>query len=730
MALTRRLTWLILATAVAIAVVGAGLWALPEVLRRVAVTQIRAATGREASIGDVDLNVFTGKLAVKAFRLADRGRPEPFVQFERLDAGVRLLPLLAGRVRLAELSLHAPTVRLVRTGPAAFNFSDLLEPAPTPTKPRRAGLDLIVEHFRVVGGTVIGDDQAISPARTWKFDDLNVEGRDLSTRTGGNGGTVTVAVKLGETPISLRAEGIRLVPAAGHAALTVQGFDLSLLLPYLPPDVPASLKSGRFSTTLTFDHGDAGTRVTGEAHFDQLVLLRRGQVPPFAALPRLTVAIQEATLVDRGVAVKKVELAGDASVLDASVSPPARLDLKGVRVTLEDAAWPARAPTPIQVVAGLPGNGRLQARGTVGLTPPAADLRVVLGAVDLRPFQPYVPIAARIGGSADAEVTVVASIDRELTATVRGRAGVSRLSLALEDRPVVEVARAEATGLAVAWPSRIAAARVLIRKPTATIERDERGQLPLRGLLAARGAASPAAAGAAPTGPAGGAPVPRKMAIDVGEIIVEDGYARFVDRTVSPPFSEEMSRIAVSLKGLSSAPGKRAQVIVQAIVGAAAALDLRGEVAPLGETLFVDLAGELREFTIPRVNPFMDRLLAWIARDGRLSTKVHYRIEGDRLQATNEIVIGRLELAQAGERDEVKRRIGLPLGLIVALMKDARGEIRVSVPISGRLGAPEFSFGEAIWAAVKNVVLNILSAAAPPSIGAPGDGRVEFSITQ
>ncbi len=200
------------------------------------------------------------------------------------------------------------------------------------------------------------------------------------------------------------------------------------------------------------------------------------------------------------------------------------------------------------------------------------------------------------------------------------------------------------------------------------------------------------------------------MAIEIGEVVVEEGYARFVDRTMAPPYSEEISWIEVSVKGLSNAPGKRAQLAVQGVIGGGAALDLRGEVAPLGETLFVDLDGELRDFTIPRANPFMDRILAWIAREGSITTRVHYRIEGDRLVATNEIVIGRLELAQAGERDEVKRRLGLPLGLIVALMKDARGEIRVSLPVSGRLGAPEFSFGEAIWTAVKNVVMNILSA--------------------
>src|SRR5438309_9139554 len=35
-----------------------------------------------------------------------------------------------------------------------------------------------------------------------------------------------------------------------------------------------------------------------------------------------------------------------------------------------------------------------------------------------------------------------------------------------------------------------------------------------------------------------------------------------------------------------------------------------------------------------------------------------------------------------------RSRIGLPLGMIVALMKDRRGDIRLSLPVGGRLSDP------------------------------------------
>jgi len=548
--LRTRWVWIGVALVAVIAII---LAALPEVVRRIAVGQIRTAASREAVIGDIDLNLFTGTLVVKSFRLADRVGSEPFVEFDRLTARLRLLPLFTGQVRIAEIHLEAPTVRLMRTAPGAFNFSDLLEPGES-KKAARGGIGFTLERFRLDRGSIIAHDRAITPAQSWKSEELFVEVRDLTLRS----------------------------------------------------------------------------------------------------------------------------------------------------------ATPAGAPAPFEIKAGLPGGGRLEARGALSLSPLGADLRLAITGVDLAQFRPYSPIPARLEGKADADVAIVTTLTPALTATVRGKASVSRLSVGTGGRPAIEVERTEITEIDVSWPTRVAVGRVRIEKPRAMIERNERGELPLRAAMTPRQSA-PSPPLRADTG-AGAAAEPKQLAIEIGEVALVDGYARFTDRTVSPAFSEELSRLSASLKGLSNAPGKRAQLLVQGVLGGNSALSLRGEVAPLGDTLYVDLDGELREFTIPRANNFLDPVLAWIARDGRLSTKAHYRIEGDRLSATNEIVIGRLELAQAGERDEVKQRLGLPLGLIVALLKDARGEIRVTIPVSGSLGAPEFSFGEAIWTAVKNVVVNILTA--------------------
>jgi hypothetical protein len=200
------------------------------------------------------------------------------------------------------------------------------------------------------------------------------------------------------------------------------------------------------------------------------------------------------------------------------------------------------------------------------------------------------------------------------------------------------------------------------------------------------------------------------MALHFKEIALEDGYVRFVDRTTQPPFSEDISKLAVTVKDLSNQKSQRANLLVQALIGGDSALDVRGDLSAIGAPTYVDMVGELKKLALPAANPYMEGMLGWIIRRGELTTKLEYRIEQGKLDAKNDILVGNLRVSPAKESDEVKKRIGLPLGLIVALIKDGDGNIHVNVPITGTLTDKQFDFSDAIWTAIRNVIINILKA--------------------
>ena len=181
-----------------------------------------------------------------------------------------------------------------------------------------------------------------------------------------------------------------------------------------------------------------------------------------------------------------------------------------------------------------------------------------------------------------------------------------------------------------------------------------------------------------------------------------------VDRSLSPPFAVDASHLTVTAEGLATKPQRPARVSAAGRVGANSRFDVAGTIGPLAGPPKVDVSGKLERFWVPRTDSYLSRYVGWEAREGWLTTDVRCRIDGGTLEARSDIRLSQLDLVR-GSHDEAQRRIGLPLGLIVSLMKDSRGDIAISLPVSGRLTDPRFDFSEAIWSTVRNVAIKAIT---------------------
>src|SRR5205814_928742 len=213
---------------------------------------------------------------------------------------------------------------------------------------------------------------------------------------------------------------------------------------------------------------------------------------------------------------------------------------------------------------------------------------------------------------------------------------------------------------------------------------------------------APDRAGPAPTGST--AP----PTIEVRAFMLERAAARFVDRTTAPPFAEQLSDFDVTLTGLTTAPGRRMRFTGSGALGGGTTFKFEGEAAA-GERPILELKADLREFPLPRANPYLDRFTAWTATRGTLTASASYHLAGAQLDDRHEVVVRHLEVAQSERRDVVEQRLGMPLGFLVTLLKDARGEIRLSVPVSGDLCTREFDFQEAVWGGIRNLAIRLLA---------------------
>src|SRR5688572_22048194 len=541
----RRVFWLTLIAALALAIVVAGavgIYFLPQVVRQVAITAIGAATNRKVAIDAVDVDVSTGRFTVRGFRLADRDVPEPLATFDRLEGRLHRRSLLRLHIWFEHLTLVNPTVRIVRTGPGTFNISDLF--GGKGSKP----LDITIDHFVISGGTAVLDDRVIAPARTWRSENITVDARNVATLR--EGGTATASTIVQGAPVTVSVEDLRLYPIHLRAQVTLGVADLSLLRLYLPPASPVALQHGLVTAGISLVH-DAreGTRLSMGARITGVVLTRRGQDVPFFTSPELSVTVNDLVMKAGGVALGRAEVDGDATVVDGGVAPPAQFHLTRLRFAAADVTWPATRPGHVSLAATLGGGGALDVTGSVRTAPRSAHLNVRLTSVPFTPFARYLPLTGHIDGLATADVAIVATFDAPFAIRATGTATLQGVTLEDDtrtdaDRPRLAVARTTATGLEYEWPARAKVGRLHVVKPVVVLERDAQGEFPLRGLFTRR----------VPPPTSGGAPPPESRAptdVVISELVVEGAAITAIDRTVSPAHRVSLAGTNLSVRDAS-----------------------------------------------------------------------------------------------------------------------------------------------------------------------------------
>ncbi len=535
-----------------------------------------------------------------------------------------------------------------------------------------------------------------------------------------------------------------VVAAAGAAAplLSLPRLDLALR--------QADLLKG----TVALDRVEVGGLVTratrdAEGNVDVLTLVRdparpkpaparpaapRG--PPAAAPPAgrpLVAALQRAMERPWRLTLEQLALdAGRAEWADGALSPTLHLALTDLTLRAQRLAWPMARPATFALSTSMPGGGRTEVSGTAQLEPLDVQITMSTRGAPIEPYQAYFPFPARFSGSfgGDSVSEVQRGPDGALVLASRGSAWGEALEVRAPgaEAPAARVDRLDIKGIDFSWPNYALVDRIAFVNPRATIERAPDGTINLRTLFEPPGreptpapaAPAPAAAGqvvrpaeAGETTP--GRPERREgslletIGLDFEAVALENGHLRFLDRTTTPALSQEVSALDLVVRGLSNVMGRRRTTLTaRARVEGEGSLDLRGELSGIGETLAADLVGELTDYPLASVNPYAHRATGWVVERGDLRARVHYRIQGDQLLADHDLLFRQLEVEQAREDDTVERRLGLPLGLIVALLKDTRGEIDFTVPLKGSLAERRIDWTEAIWSGIKQALVKLI----------------------
>jgi uncharacterized protein involved in outer membrane biogenesis len=456
---------------------------------------------------------------------------------------------------------------------------------------------------------------------------------------------------------------------------------------------------------------------------------------------------------------------GEIRFEDTSVEPAARLRATQLKLSARNLQPGTAERTELNLRTRL-GRGSLATEGWATLAPLATRLTVDARNLDvaaLRPyFAPFLNVSVK-SAEASARGTAEFALPGEGAPPRYAYSGNARLTN-------VDVFAADGTTELLRWQA-LSAERIRLRSGTplalgvgqvelsdfyARVILDTEGKLNLANLIRKPGepaaapagdkavpAAADAAAPAAPIEAASTAATPSASAansaasapasavdpatrpkLEIGGIRLVRGNVNFSDNFIRPNYTANMTGLDGTISALSSddaaAPAK---VDVSGKIDGQAPVTVAGSVNPLTRQLALDLRGDAEGIDLPGLSPYSIKYAGYPIVKGKLSLGVHYVVADQKLQGSNKIFISQLTF---GERIDSPTATKLPVTLAVALLKNAQGDIDISLPVSGSLSDPQFSFGGVIIKAIINLFVKAVTAPFTLLASAFGGGGEEL----
>lgn len=394
--------------------------------------------------------------------------------------------------------------------------------------------------------------------------------------------------------------------------------------------------------------------------------------------------------------------------------PATEADLRLQEISLSTGTISHRLEEPVSYdfSATLASGGRLALQGQVTPAPFTFEAAVSGSQVTLSAFEPYLQQGANLS-VANGQLGFDGNLDLDsqqepMTGTFSGTAEVSNLNLRLagqQDRLLSwQTLRLAPIEYNVS-PARLEIGTISVVQPVANIVRGTDAVHNVERIPVSGGGAS-ADTGADETADSGnGQP---SFIFRIGELAIENGLVAYTDRTLSPAFTTSFDELSGSVIGISNIPPQQGKVSLRGRVGQVGDVNFQGTLGTLGTDDVSDLTLAMDNLSLPELSPYFGRYLGYGVDSGKLNLELDYEIAGSRIDASNLVVMDRLQLGPAVASDEA---VNAPVKLGLALLRDRDGVIEVDLPISGDLSDPEFSVGQVVMRAFVNL---LVKAAASP----------------
>ncbi|EPX9366013.1 DUF748 domain-containing protein [Aeromonas veronii] len=400
---------------------------------------------------------------------------------------------------------------------------------------------------------------------------------------------------------------------------------------------------------------------------------------------------------------------GDLTLTESSSGKPQARQLSGLKLALGPLGSKGEQPSKLTLATQFNQSSPLAFDGQLTLTPFTLSGEINQQGLPLTLAQPYLADLVRIkvqNGllSSKTRLDLATTAQGDLSKlTLQGGLDINELKVVdrADNQRLLEFNTLALTGLTYDGISQQMRIKdIALNKPFARIEINEDGTTNLQQLLLPQPAATKS------TQAATGSKAP-DFRFTIDQLRTEQGNLRFADRSLSQDFVADIASLGGQSRHISNIPGQRSDLAFNGKVDRYAPVTIRGGTNLLVANPILDIAVAFHNLELTTFTPYSGTYAGYAIDKGQLSMKLHYKLEGNRLEGDNDITIKKLQL---GEKIKSEQAKDLPLGLAIALLSDANGVIQMNLKVKGDLDQPDFSIGNIFWDVLGNTLSKAITS--------------------
>jgi hypothetical protein len=416
------------------------------------------------------------------------------------------------------------------------------------------------------------------------------------------------------------------------------------------------------------------------------------------------ISVKELTLENYGVALE-----------DRTLVKPVHVNLEPINLNLKNLSNQKDSQAELALTLKVNQTGTVRVKGLVSINPVSMDLSLQVARIALKSFQSYVDSVAQLE-----LVTGTAGLDGKFQyRTLSGHGPEMRYkgSVSIDGFEAVDRLHSEDflkwesllfNGLVLdVQPDKLSISEIVANQPYARVIIWPDSTVNLTGIFSAQdGETTNDIDSEAQT------PIP----VTINTVCIENASVNFSDLSLKPNFAMGIQYLNGTIRGLSSNSLARADVLLEGKVDKYAPVKIDGQINPLSEDLYTDLALFLKNIELSTFTPYSGKFAGYAINKGKLSLDLKYKLSENLLVGENEIFMDQFTF---GERIDSPDATTLPVRLAAALLRD--------------LNDPEFSYGRIVVNALVNLITKIVSSPfdmLAGLVGGDGEGLsfVEFKF--